>query len=229
MRRREFITLLGGAALAWPVAVAAQQPERMRRVGVLVAPLEGDPETQRWIMALRGGLENLGWNDGRNVRIDVRWGGGDADRLRAYAVELVGSKPDAIVAGATSALQRLKQETQTIPIVFAQVSDPVGGGFVPSLAQPGGNITGFALYEYAIVAKWLELLKQLSPSINRVAALYDPNDPTNRGQLPEIGNRAPALAVQLSSSLPETPPKLKMPLTHLPASRAAASSSCRIQ
>jgi len=178
--------------------VAAQQPERMRRVGVLVAPLEGDPETQRWIMALRGGLENLGWNDGRNVRIDVRWGGGDADRLRAYAVELVGSKPDAIVAGATSALQRLKQETQTIPIVFAQVSDPVGGGFVPSLAQPGGNITGFALYEYAIVAKWLELLKQLSPSINRVAALYDPNDPTNRGQLPEIGNRAPALAVQLS-------------------------------
>jgi putative ABC transport system substrate-binding protein len=161
-----------------------------------MAPLESDPEAQRWILALRDVLEKLGWSDGRNVRIDVRWGGGNAERLRAYALELVGSKPDVIVAGATSALERLKQATQTIPIVFAQVSDPVGGGFVPSLAQPRGNITGFALYEYAIVAKWLELLKQLAPSINRVAALYDPNDPTNRGQLPEIESRPPAFAVQ---------------------------------
>ena len=196
MKRREFITVLGGTAAAWPLAAQSQQPEHMRRVGVLMAPLESDSESQRWIMTLRDALEKLGWNDGRNVRIDVRWGGGDAERLRAYAVELVGSKPDVIVAGATSALERLKQATQTIPIVFAQVSDPVGGGFVPSLARPGGNITGFALYEYAIVAKWLELLKQLAPSINRVAALYDPNDPTNRGQLPEIESRAPAFAVQ---------------------------------
>ena len=196
MKRREFITLLGGAAAAWPLAARAQQGERVRRIGVLMAPLESDPEAQRWILALRDALEKLGWSDGLNVRIDVRWGGGNAERLRAYAVELVGSKPDVIVAGATSALERLKQATQTIPIVFAQVSDPVGGGFVPSLAQPGGNITGFALYEYAIVAKWLELLKQLAPSINRAAALYDPNDPTNRGQLPEIESRAPAFAVQ---------------------------------
>jgi putative ABC transport system substrate-binding protein len=195
MRRREFIALVGGA-LVCPLTAQAQQPERMQRIGVLIAPLESDPEAQRRMSALRDGLEKLGWNDGRNVRIDVRWGGGDAERLRAYAVELVGSNPDVIVAAATPALELLKQATQTIPIVFAQVSDPVGGGFVPSLARPGGNITGFALYEYAIVAKWLELLKQLAPSINRVGALYEPNDPTNRSQLPEIKSRAPAFAVQ---------------------------------
>ncbi|HVD83930.1 MAG TPA: ABC transporter substrate-binding protein, partial [Bradyrhizobium sp.] len=183
MKRREFITLVGGAA-AWPVAARAQQGERMRRIGVLVAPLESDREAQRWISALREGLEKLGWNDGRNVRIDVRWGAGDAQHLRASTVELVGSKPDVIVAGGGSAVERLKQATQTIPVVFAAASDPVGGGFVASVARPGGNITGFALYEYSIVAKWLELLKQLAPSIDRVAVLYDPNDPTNRGQLP---------------------------------------------
>src|SRR5262249_37359350 len=178
MGRREFITLLGGAAAARPIVARAQQGERMRRIGVLVAPLESDREAQRWISALREGLEKLGWNDGRNVRIDVRWGAGDAQRLRASAVELVGSKPDVIVAGGGSAVERLKQATKTVPVVFAAASDPVGGGFVASVARPGGNITGFALYEYSIVAKWLELLKQLAPSINRVAILYDPNDPT---------------------------------------------------
>jgi putative ABC transport system substrate-binding protein len=146
--------------------------------------------------ALRDGLEKLGWNDGRNVRIDVRWGGGDAERLRAYAVELVGSNPDVIVAAAAPALEPLKQATQTIPIVFAQVSDPVRGGFVASLTRPGGNITGFALYEYAIVVKWLELLKQLAPSINRVGSLYDPNDLANRRQLSEINSQVLAFAVQ---------------------------------
>jgi putative tryptophan/tyrosine transport system substrate-binding protein len=195
--RRRFLAALGGSAVAWPLAARAQQPERMRRVGVLIAPLESDPDAQRRISALRDGLEKLGWNDGRNVRIDVRWGGGDAERLGAYAVELVGSNPDVIVAASTPALELLKQATQTIPIVFAQVSDPVRGGFVASLARPGGNITGFALYEYAIVVKWLELLKQLAPSINRVGALYDPNDRTNRVFfLPEINSHAPAFAVQ---------------------------------
>jgi len=161
----------------------------MRRVGVLLAPLESDADAQRIRMsALRDGLEKLGWNDGRNVRIDIRWGGGDPERLRAYAVELVGSSPDVIVAAATPALEPLKQATQTIPIVFAQVSDPVRAGFVASLARPGGNITGFALYEDAIVVKWLELLKQLAPSINRVGALYDPNDAVNRRQLQEINS-----------------------------------------
>jgi putative ABC transport system substrate-binding protein len=196
MRRRDFITLLGNAAVTWPLAVRAQQPERMRRVGVLLSPLESDADAQRRMSALRDGLEKLGWNDGRNVRIDIRWGGGDAERLGALAVQLVGSNPDVIVAAATPALEPLKQATQTIPIVFAQVSDPVRAGFVASLARPGGNVTGFALYEYAIVVKWLELLKQLAPSINRVGALYDPNDPANRRQLLEINSPAPAFAVQ---------------------------------
>jgi putative tryptophan/tyrosine transport system substrate-binding protein len=197
--RRRFLAVLGGSAVAWPLAARAQQPERMRRVGVLIAPSESDSEAQRRVSALRDGLEKLGWNDGRNVRIDVRWGGGDAERLGALAVELVGSNPDVIVAAAAPVLARLKQATQTIPIVFAQVSDPVRGGFVASLARPGGNITGFALYEYAIVVKWLELLKQLAPSINRVGALYDPNDPANRRQLPEINSQAPAFAVQATA------------------------------
>src|SRR5262249_20040981 len=197
VKRREFITVLGGAAVL-PLAASAQQSGQMRQIGVLMSFAESDSQGQSFAGALREGLEKLGWNDGRNVRIDIRWSASDAERLRAYAVDLVGSKPDVIVAGATSALARLTEATQTIPIVFAQVSDPIGGGFVPSLARPGGNITGFALYEYAIVAKWLELLKQLAPSINRVAALYDPNDPTNRGQLPEIESRAPAFEVQSS-------------------------------
>jgi putative ABC transport system substrate-binding protein len=197
--RREFITLLGGAT-AWPLAVRAQQPgERMRRIGVLNSSAENDSQAQSFVGAFREGLEKLGWNNGRNVTIDIRWSAGDAERLRANAVELAGLKPDVIFGVGGSALLRLKEATQTIPIVFAQVSDPVGGGFVPNLTRPGGNITGFALYEYAIVVKWLELLKQLAPSIDRVAALYDPDDPTNRGQLPEIESRAPTFAVQSSA------------------------------
>src|SRR5262245_55080511 len=173
MKRRNFITLLVGA-VAWPLAVRAQQPgERMRRIGVLNSSAENDSQAQSLVGAFREGLEKLGWNNGRNVTIDIRWSSGDAERLRANAVELAGLRPDVIFGVGGS--------TQTIPIVFAQVSDPVGGGFVPSLTRPGGNITGFALYEYAIVVKWLELLKQLAPSIDRVAALYDPDDPTNRG------------------------------------------------
>ena len=195
MKRREFITLLGGAT-AWPLAASAQQSERMRRIGVLMAPLESDPEAQHRMSALRDGLEKLGWNDGRNVRIDVRWGGGDAERLRAYAVELVGSNPDVIVAGATSALERLKQATQTIPIVFAQVSDPVAVDSSQVWRDRVATSPALRFMSTAIVTKWLELLRQLAPSIDRVAALYDPNDPTNRGQLPEIESRAPAFAVQ---------------------------------
>src|SRR5262245_16606385 len=137
MRRREFITLLGGTA-AWPRVARAQPGERMRRIGVLVAPLESDRERQAMVAAFREELQKLGWNDGRNVMIDVRCGDGDAQRLRASAVELVGSKPDVIVAGGGSAVERLKQATQTIPIVFAAASDPVGGGFVASVARPGG-------------------------------------------------------------------------------------------
>src|SRR5262249_11676359 len=189
-RRRTFVTLLGGAA-AWPLAARAQHGERMRRIGVLNSSAENDSQAQSFVGAFREGLEKLGWNNGRNVTIDIRWSAGDAERLRANAVELAGLKPD-VIFGVGGAAQK-------ITIVFAQVSDPVGGGFVPSLTRPGGNITGFALYEYAIVVKWLELLKQLAPSIDRVAALYDPDDPTNRGQLPEIESRAPTFAVQSSA------------------------------
>jgi putative ABC transport system substrate-binding protein len=159
---------------------------------------EGDALGKNYLAAFQDGLQNLGWNDG-NARLDIRWGGGQAERLRASAVELVGSKPDVIVAGATATLVLLKQATQTIPIVFAQVSDPVRGGFVPSLAHPGGNITGFALYEYAIAAKWLELLKQLAPAVNRLAALYDPTSPANLAQLPEIEGQAPGYGVRSSA------------------------------
>jgi ABC-type uncharacterized transport system substrate-binding protein len=198
IKRREFITLLGGAA-AWPLAARAQQPERMRRIGFLTTGSERDAELQLWIAAFKDGLQRLGWTDGHNVRIEVHWAGADVNRARAYAAELVGSKPDVIVAGATSALTQLSQATRTIPIVFAQVSDPVRSGFVPSLAHPGGNITGFALYEYAIAVKWLELLKELAPRVTRVAVIYDPVNTTNAGQLPEIKTAAPSFGVQTSA------------------------------
>jgi len=195
-RRRDFITLAGGAAAAWPLAAWAQQGERMRRVGVLM-PTVGDT-AQVSLAAFQEGLRKLGWTDGRNVRIEIRQSV-DADRLRSDAVELVQSKPDVIVAGATSALAPLKQATQTIPIVFAQVSDPVHGGFVDSIARPSGNITGFALYEYSITVKWLELLRQIAPAVARVAIVYDPTNGSNLGQLSEANAAAPSFSVQASA------------------------------
>jgi putative tryptophan/tyrosine transport system substrate-binding protein len=187
MRRREFLSVLAGAA-AWPLAARAQQPGQPRRIGVLMGM--GEAQGESWFAAFQEGLKQLGWNDGSNVRIDIRWGRGQHERLRGHAVELVSLKPDIMFAGATSALVPLKQATQTIPIVFAQVSDPLRGGFVANLAHPSDNVTGFALYEYTIVVKWLELLKQLAPAVTRVAALYDPTNPTNLGQLPELERRA---------------------------------------
>jgi putative ABC transport system substrate-binding protein len=200
MRRRDFITLVGGATVAWPITARAQQPDRVWRIGVLMDLAESDPEGQAYVAAFQEGLQKLGWTDGRNVRINLRWGAGEPDRLRAYAAELVGLKPDVIAAGATSALASLQQATRTIPIVFAQVSDPVHGGFVASLAHPGGNITGSALYEYAIVVKWLELLKQIAPRVDRVAVIYDPANITSAGQLREIETGAPSFGVRLSAS-----------------------------
>jgi putative ABC transport system substrate-binding protein len=196
MNRRELITLLGGAAI-WPLAVRAQQPARMRRIGVLMAA-SNDPVGQAWVAAFQDGLQKLGWTDGHNVRIDIRWGVG-ADALGAYATELVGLRPDVIIAGATSALAALKQATGTIPIVFSQVSDPVLGGFVASLARPSGNITGFALYEYSFAVKWLELLKQIAPLVTRVAIIYDPSNPANTRQLPEARAAAPSFSMQSST------------------------------
>jgi putative ABC transport system substrate-binding protein len=187
VKRRTFITLLGGAATAWPRAARAQQPAMpVRRVGVLLSTSETDPEGQARVAALRQGLQDLGWSEGRNLKIDHRWTGGDDARARTYAAELVASQPDVIFAAPSAALAAVQRATRTIPIVFAQISDPVGAGFVAGLAHPGGNITGFGLFEFAIGAKWLELLKQIAPSVTRVAAIYDPATPSAYGFLPMI-------------------------------------------
>jgi putative tryptophan/tyrosine transport system substrate-binding protein len=186
MNRRDFITLVGGAAAAWPLAARAQQSGTVRRIGVLLSTLESDPEGQARIAALRQGLQEMGWTEGRNIRIDYRWGAGDPVRVRAFAGELVASKPDVIVASPSSVLAAVQRETRIIPVVFAQVTDPVGAGFVASLAHPGGNITGFATFEFAIGAKWLELLKQIAPSLTRTAVIFDPVTPAANGHLPMI-------------------------------------------
>ena len=182
MRRREFITLLGGAAAAWPLAARAQQGERMRRIGVLMSLAADDPEGQARIAAFLQALQQLGWTDGRNVRIDTRWAAGDADRIRRYAAELVALAPDVILASGASTVGPLLQATRTVPIVFAQVADPVGAGFVDSLARPGGNATGFITFEYGISGKWLELLKEIAPGVTRVAVLRDPAIAAGIGQ-----------------------------------------------
>jgi putative ABC transport system substrate-binding protein len=174
MRRRELIKLFGGAAAAWPFAVRAQQGERMRRIGVLMITAETDPHTQGWRAALTKELDRLGWTEGQKVRIDYRWAAGDASYLPALAAQLVGLKPDLIVAQGTPGLAAARQATRTLPIIFTNVTDPVGQGFVQSLARPGGNITGFAIFEFSMGGKWLEVLKILAPSTRRVALLFNP-------------------------------------------------------
>ena len=185
MRRREFINLAGSAAAAWPHAVHAQQTGHTRRLGVLFST-EPDAEGQARAAALKLGLLEHGWVEGRNLEIDYRWGGGDPSRLRAYAAELTALNPDVIFAAPSAALAAVQRLTRTIPVVFGQISDPVGAGFVASLAHPGGNITGFALFEFAVGSKWLELLKQIAPSVSRVAVIYDPATPSATGFLPLI-------------------------------------------
>ena len=163
IKRREFITLLGGAA-AWPLAARAQQAERMRRIGVLIAGLtEKDSEGQLRMTAFRQGLQNLGWIEGRNIHIEERWPGGNNERLRSFAAELVGMRPNAVFAGNEAATMALQQTASNLPIVFAQVADPVAAGLVASLARPGGNVTGFALWEYGFAAKWGEMLREIAP------------------------------------------------------------------
>jgi putative ABC transport system substrate-binding protein len=195
--RRQFFATFGSAAAAWPLAARAQQSERVRRVGVLMSGGERDPETQLRLEGFREGLQKLGWAEGGNLRIDYRWGRGSIERTRSYAAELVALKPDVIFGAPTSAAVALYRETRTIPVVFAQVADPVGLGMVESLARPGGNITGFALYEYAIALKWLELLKQIAPHVTRVAILYDPEQPTSPGYIRTIEATAPSFGVQI--------------------------------
>jgi putative tryptophan/tyrosine transport system substrate-binding protein len=197
IRRREFITMLGGAA-AWPLAARAQQGERVRRIGVLMNLAADDPESPVRIAAFLQGLQQLGWTDGRNVRIDYRWGAYDAERSRRYAVELIALAPNVILASGSLAVVSLQQLTSAVPIVFVSVVDPVGSGFVASLARPGGNITGFMLFEYSISGKWLELLKQIAPRVTRVAVVRDPAIASGGGQLGAIQSVAPSLGVELS-------------------------------
>jgi ABC-type uncharacterized transport system substrate-binding protein len=174
IRRREFIRTLGGAAATWPLAARAQQPNQMRRIGFLQGLAESDPEAQARTIAFRQALDALGWTEGRNIRIDYRFAGGDSRRVQTYAAELVNSVPDLIVGHSSPVVAALKQATRTIPIVVAVTNDPLGQGFVASLARPGGNITGFAFVEFPIVGKWLELLKEMAPGVRRVALIFNP-------------------------------------------------------
>jgi putative tryptophan/tyrosine transport system substrate-binding protein len=196
VNRREFITLLGVAAAAWPLAAHAQQPERVRRVGVLMNLAADDPQALSRITAFVQGLQQLGWTEGRNMRIDTRWGAGDAARFHRYAEELLALAPDVILASGTPAIQALQQATRTVPIVFAVVGDPVGMGLVASLARPGGNITGFTPMEFGFGAKWLELLKEIAPRVTRVAVLRDLT--IGPAQLSAIQAVAPSFGVELS-------------------------------
>jgi putative tryptophan/tyrosine transport system substrate-binding protein len=196
VKRREFMTLLGGAA-AWPLAARAQQVEKVRRIGVLQPLAADDPESPARVTAFAQGLQQFGWTDGRNVRIDYRWAAGDTDRYRRYAAELVALAPDVILASSSPAMMSLQQLTRTMPIVFVSVVDPVGAGFVESLARPGGNATGFVLYEYGMSAKWLELLKEIVPLLKLAAVLRDPAIASGAGQYAVIQAAAPSFGVEL--------------------------------
>jgi|307.fasta_scaffold19330_1 putative ABC transport system substrate-binding protein len=199
MRRRDFITVIAGLGAVWPLTLTAraQQPQRMRRIGVIIPGTADDAEYQARMAAFLQELQQLGWSDGRNVRIDTRWAAGDANLFRKYATELVAFEPDVILAPGSTSLGLLLQPTRTVPIVFATILDPVGAGFVESLARPGGNATGFIAFEYGLSGKWLELLKQIAPNLTRVAVLRDPAVAAGIGQFAAIQSVAPSLGVEL--------------------------------
>ena len=196
MRRREFV--IGSAAVMWPLAPLAQQAERLRQIGVLIAQASDDPEGQVRIAAFLQALRDLGWVEGRNIRIEYRWGGGNVDRIRKDAMELVALAPEVILAAGGQVMAPLQEATSTVPIVFTQTPDPVGAGFVASLARPGGNATGFTNFEYGVSGKWLELLKQVAPGVTRAAVLRDPTNPAGTGQWGAIQSVAAPLEVELS-------------------------------
>jgi ABC-type uncharacterized transport system substrate-binding protein len=195
-RRRQFITLLGGAAAAWPLAARAQQPARMRRIGVLMPLAADDPEAQTRLAAFAQGLERLGWTIARNIRIETRWAAGDPERIRTGVAELLALEPDAILATGSTTVGPLRRATRTIPIMFVLTIDPVGAGFVGSLAHPGANVTGFIAFEYGISPKWLELLKQLAPGVTRVAVIRDPDISAGIGQFGAIQPVAASFGVE---------------------------------
>ena len=198
MNRREFIMLLGGAAAAWPLAARAQQGGRMRRVGVLQNLASDDPAEQARLMAFGQGLQELGWTIGQNVRIENRWSAGDPDRIRRNTEEMVALAPDVILASGNAGVAPLLQATRTVPVVFVIVPDPVGAGFVDSLARPGGNATGFIAYEYGLSGKWLEVLKEIAPGVTRAAVIRDPALASGPGQFAAIQSIAPSLGVEVS-------------------------------
>jgi ABC-type uncharacterized transport system substrate-binding protein len=202
MRRREFMALLGGAAavpsILRPVAGHAQQPARVRRIGVLVNISEGDSAGQAFVAAFRQKLQELGWVEGRNARIDIRWGGGDRQRYRRYAAELVALAPDVILAATSAVVEEVQQASASVPIVFVGVIDPIGSGLIASMARPGGNATGFTIFEYAISAKWLELLKEIAPRVTRAAVLRDATVASGIGQFAAVQAVAP-LDMELST------------------------------
>jgi putative ABC transport system substrate-binding protein len=195
MRRREFIAGLGGAA-AWPLAEPAQQPDQMRRIGVFMGPDENDPAWKPFVSAFTQALADLGWTNGRNVRMDLRWGGGNINRIRALAQELISLQPDIILANSTSATAAVQRETRTIPIVFVLGGDPVVSGIVPRLNRPGGNITGFAFWETSMGGKWLELLSEIAPGLKRVAIIFNPDTAPASTYMPSLETAARSLKVE---------------------------------
>src|SRR5215813_9448048 len=196
IRRRQFISLLGGTAATWPLAARAQQPQQMRRIGVLEPIAVDDSEALARVTAFAQGLQQLGWTASRNVRIDYRWDAGDADRIRQQAAELAALAPDAILTVGTATAAPMLRATRTVPIVFVAVVDPVGAGYVDSLARPGGNATGFTNFEFSMGAKWLELLKEIAPSVTRAAVIRDPDLSIGAGQFSAVQTAAPSLGIE---------------------------------
>jgi putative ABC transport system substrate-binding protein len=197
IRRREFIFTLGGAAVVWPLAARTQQPERMRRVGVLMNGAATETMPQSYVAAFVQELRQLGWTEGRNLHIDVRWNAGDAALARIYAAQLIGLTPDVILTASTTNLTVIQQATNTVPVVFAQVSDPVEQGFVASITKPGGNITGFSMYEFSVGGKWVDLLKEIAPSLARVAVMFNPDtSPQSKFFMRSVEAAAPSHGVQ---------------------------------
>jgi putative ABC transport system substrate-binding protein len=199
MRRREFISLIGGVAVAWPLAARAQQSDRVRVIGSLNILAEDDPEEKLRMAAFKQSLQQLGWTEGRNVRIEVRWAGGDAGRVHKYAAELSAIAPDVVLSSGSVTIGPVQQALRTVPIVFVQVVDPVGSGYVDSMARPGGNITGFTQFEYSLSGKWLELLKEIVPSVRRAAVIRDATRGPGNAQFAAIQTVAPSLGVELTA------------------------------